>query len=218
MTYRALRLALASALLWALLAFGVIAVRQSTSEPPRTAIDTGCELPCMFMITPGSTTRAEVLAALSNVTGFARPALSGEQLAALYGFALLSPSGEPISGTVIIGSGGVTRLIRLATWRPGGQIDRLGTLLSLGLRPQRVYLACPGVQPYYALITFDTQPTLAAGLLPLEALDIHTPIMLLDGDVMGDRLPAALAILFPDGCYIPSPWRGFAPLWLYLSP
>lgn len=172
----------------------------------------------MFMITPGSTTRAEVLTALSNLTGFARPAPSGEQLAALYSFALLSPWGEPISGTVIIGSGEVAQLIRLATWRPGGQIDQLGTLFSLGLRPERVYLACPGVQPYYALVMFETQPRLAAGLLLVDTLDVHTPVMLLDGGLESDRLPATLTILFPDGCYIPSPWRGFAPLWVYLSP
>ncbi|MFQ3567138.1 MAG: hypothetical protein SNJ59_09055 [Aggregatilineales bacterium] len=218
MIYRAIRLALASILLWALLASSVIAVRRSTSALPRALIDTGCELPCMFTITPGNTTRAEALAALSDITGFSRPAPSGEQLAALYSFALLSPSGEPISGTVIIGSGEVAQLVRLATWRPRGQIDQLGNLLSLGLRPARVYLACPGVQPYYALIMFETQPTLAAGLLPLEALDVHTPVMLLDSSADGDHLPAALTILFPDGCYIPSPWRGFVPLWLYLSP
>jgi hypothetical protein len=167
-----------------------------------------CALPCFFGVTPGATTREQAMTALAAYVDVTR--VSDYLLT----FALVDSEGRIAFASVNIGIDGVVESVELAAVNWVADVGQLGDVLRT--RPTHVYKTCTGVRPTRFLLSFGALNEIAVELLPGAAVAPDTPIPAFTERATGTRTLDDIRSSF--GCSVEVVWRGFAPLWKYVTP
>ncbi|MCS7070476.1 MAG: hypothetical protein NZM00_03150, partial [Anaerolinea sp.] len=175
--------------------------------------DNPCALPCLWGITPGHSTRADVLTVLPDSTG--QPVADvGDGL--LY-FTIDVGERGSAQGVILIDLNDRTTVqtVRLSPLEQGRPIATLADALLYGPPPRSVYRTCNGITPARLLIIFgDNAELMVEALLP-ERLSPGLPLTLFDISVRNIRSAYDARASF--GCSVETGWLGFAPRWRYFS-
>jgi hypothetical protein len=167
-----------------------------------------CALPCFFGVTPGATTREHAMTALAPYVDVTR--VSDYLLT----FALVDSEGRIAFASVDIGVDGVVESVQLAAVNWVADIGQLGDVLRT--RPVHVFKTCTGVRPTRFLLSIGALNEITVELLPGTAIAPDTPISVFTERATGTRTLDDIRSSF--GCAVEVGWRGFAPLWRYVTP
>ncbi len=187
-----------------LLCAGLIGLTRLTPQPSRAesvlALNP-CVLPCLYGITPGQTSRDEVLGVIKAASHDGAAHLSlvvvdAEERRAID--AVSFDQNEIVTSTLLSNDG---RYVN---------IGQLSDLMLVGLMPHHLFLYCyPG--SFAAYLTFGENDQVQVGLKPGDQLAPDTPILVV-------KEPAANTaddFTFLGDCAVVTNWLGFAPLWKY---
>jgi hypothetical protein len=175
--------------------------------------DNPCTLPCLWGITPGTSTRADVLTILPETTG--QPV--ADVGAGLLYFTIDAGDRGSAQGVVLIDLGDRTTVqtVRLSPLTQGHPIATLADALLYGLPPRSVYRTCAGITPIRLLIIFGDDAELMVEALFPERLLPAQPLTLFDLSVRNIRSAYDARASF--GCSVETGWLGFVPRWRYLA-
>lgn len=175
--------------------------------------DNPCALPCLWGITPGASTRADVIAILPDTTG--QPV--ADVGAGLLYFTIDAGDRGSAQGVVLIDLNDRTTVqtVRLSPLSQGQPIATLADALLYGLLPRSVYRTCTGITPVRLLIIFGDNAELMVEALFPERLSPALPLTLFDLSVRNIRSAYDARASF--GCSVETGWLGFAPRWRYFA-
>ena len=169
-----------------------------------------CALPCFYGVVPGVTTGAQGVHL--HPSGPTAAPVDDSLLTA----PLADADGRISIALMNLNADGRVETVRVSAAYWIVDIGHLSDALLAWGEPTRVYRTCTRVRPVSMLLSFGAEDSLFVELLPSERLTPETPVSVIWLMSAGARPLDNVRTSF--GCSVEVAWRGFAPLWSYVTP